>query len=95
MGACPLRLPIIVASLEAKYSTSLEREFMCLIVVIFTPHGMGQPTNLCPDTLTLPIGFLNLTFGACDTKTIIIMRKIFHFCILCIVNEVALIIHKG
>ena len=82
-------------SLEVKYSTSFEREFMCSILVICTPHGMGQPTNLCPDTLTLPIGFLKLTFGACDTKMVRIMRKIFHFCILCTVNEVALIIHKG
>jgi hypothetical protein len=37
---------------------------MCFNLVIWTPHGMGHPTNLCPETLTLPIGFLKDTLGA-------------------------------
>jgi len=64
IGACPFLLPMIVASLDARYSTLLERALMCFNLVICTPHGMGHPTNLCPETLTLPIGFLNVTLGA-------------------------------
>jgi hypothetical protein len=56
---------MIVASLEARYSTLLERTLMCSILVICTPHGIGHPTNLWPETLTLPMGFLKVTFGAC------------------------------
>jgi hypothetical protein len=33
--------------------------------VITTPQGTGQPRNLWPETLTLPMpGFLNVTLGA-------------------------------
>ncbi|KAL5714967.1 hypothetical protein ACHQM5_016860 [Ranunculus cassubicifolius] len=46
IGACPFRLPIMVASLEARYSTLLESALMCSSLVIWTPQGIGQPTNL-------------------------------------------------
>src|SRR4051794_3640895 len=59
---------MIVASREARYSTFCDNTLMCFILVICTPHGIGQPTNLWPDTLTLPIGFLNVTLGACNRK---------------------------
>jgi hypothetical protein len=36
--------------------------------VICTPQGIGQPINLCPETLTLPMGFLKETFGACPQE---------------------------
>lgn len=40
-----------------------------------TPHGTGHPMNLCPDTLMLPIGFLNVTLGACSkTKFYLLIR---------------------
>jgi hypothetical protein len=55
---------MIVASLDDKYSMSVESTFTCSNLVITTPHGTGHPINLCPETLTLPIGFLNVTFGA-------------------------------
>lgn len=67
MGACPFRLPMIVESLEARYSTFLERTLTCSNRVICTPQGIGHPTNLWPETLTLPIGFLKETFGACNS----------------------------
>jgi hypothetical protein len=56
---------MIVASREAKYSTLWDNALICFMRVISTPHGIGQPMNLWPETLTLPIGFLKVTFGAC------------------------------
>jgi hypothetical protein len=59
---------MIVASREAKYSTLRDNELICFMRVISTPHGIGQPMNLWPETLTLPIGFLKVTFGASCTS---------------------------
>jgi hypothetical protein len=39
--------------------------------VMTTPQGTGAPTNLCPLTLTLPMGFLKVTMGAWRMKGII------------------------
>lgn len=41
--------------------------------VITTPQGMGAPTNLCPDTDTLPMGFRKVTMGASCFRNGIIM----------------------
>ena len=38
--------------------------------VMTTPQGTGAPTNLWPLTLTLPMGFLNVTMGALFTNGI-------------------------
>jgi hypothetical protein len=59
---------MIVASLEARYSTLRDNIFICFMRVICTPQGIGQPINLCPETLTLPMGFLKDTFGACPQE---------------------------
>lgn len=40
---------------------------MSFNLLITTPHGVGQPNNLCPETLMLPIGFMNVNFGAYET----------------------------
>jgi len=42
-----------------------------LMRVMTTPQGTGAPTNLCPLTLTLPMGFLKVTMGAWRMKGII------------------------
>lgn len=64
IGAWPLRLPVMVASLEAMYSISVDRTSACSNLVITTPQGIGQPKNLCPEILIEPIGFLNDSLGA-------------------------------
>lgn len=71
MAACPLREPMMVASRELRYSTSLERAMTYLSLVITTPQGTGDPTNLWPDTETEPMGFLKVTMGALLQKGII------------------------
>ena len=63
---------MIVASRLFRYSTSLLTLLIKLSRVITTPHGTGAPTNLCPETDTDPIGFLNDTLGAFFTNGIII-----------------------
>lgn len=64
IGACPLRLPVIVTSLEAIYSTFLANVLIYSKRVIKTPQGNGHPRNLWPEMVILPIGFLKVTFGA-------------------------------
>lgn len=66
----PLRDPMMVASLLFKYSTLLARAEMYFWRVMTTPQGTGAPINLCPLTLTLPIGFLKVTMGARFTNGI-------------------------
>jgi len=65
-SAWSLRLPVMVASLDERYSTSVDSTTACSRLVITTPQGTGHPRNLWPETLTLPMpGFLNVTLGAC------------------------------
>nr|CAB3479527.1 unnamed protein product [Digitaria exilis] len=63
MAAWPLRLPMMVASRDDRYSTLVESTAACSRRVITTPHGTGHPRNLWPETLTLPMGFWNVTLG--------------------------------
>lgn len=65
IGECPFRLPEIVASVVPINSMFFDKIVMCCFLVIWTPQGIGHPKNLWPDTLMLPIGFLNEILGAC------------------------------
>lgn len=48
--ACPLRDPMIVVSVELRYSIFVPHRSICSRLVTTTPHGRGQPSILCPDT---------------------------------------------
>lgn len=62
MAACPFREPMMVVSVELRYSTSLPHLLMCSARVITIPLGMGVPNILCPDTETESIGLSKLTW---------------------------------
>lgn len=59
-----MRLPMMVASLLLRYSTSLDSAMTSLKRVMTTPQGTGAPTNLWPLTDTEPMGLRNDTMGA-------------------------------
>ena len=54
----------MVASREFKYSTSDESASTYRARVITTPHGMGAPMNLWPETEMEPMGLRKETSGA-------------------------------
>ena len=70
LNAHPLREPMMVASLLLRYSTLFAKAEMYFCLVMTTPQGTGAPMNLCPLTLTLPMGFLKVTIGALLTNGI-------------------------
>lgn len=55
---------------EGQRHTPEDTPLMYRSRVMTTPQGTGAPTNLCPLTLTLPMGFLKDTIGARFTKGI-------------------------
>lgn len=76
--APPLKVPPIQPLERKSQSTPppglraapVDSAWMCFRRVMTTPQGTGAPTNLCPDTDTLPMGFLKVTMGARLTKGI-------------------------
>ena len=56
-AAWPFLDPMMVVSIEFKYSTGSDILAKCFFLVKVMPQGIGQPKNLCPDTAILSIGF--------------------------------------
>jgi hypothetical protein len=76
MGVCPLRLQVMVASLVPRYSTSRRGSDLTWAArVMTTPHGMGHPMNLWPDTDTELIGLVKEMVGAPVRKGSIVPER--------------------